>query len=98
MKFYSDVTNKTYETVDELKEAEVAAEAARVQEEERLQKRATREKELEDAYRVILEDKKKYTELLEKFIEDYGSYRAKYFYKFPLTNEDIDNWVHILFG
>ena len=67
MKFYSEKTQKLYNSIEELKNAE--KELAKQEEEEKAKRdaRAKRAKEVEDAY-------KHYKDLLDAFIKDYGSY------------------------
>ena len=74
MKYYSELTHKVYDTEKSLTEAEDEFNKALAAEEEKKQNRAARAKEVEQAGEAVLEAQKKYTELRNKFIEDYGSF------------------------
>ena len=67
MKYYSEKTQKLYNSEEELNKAEAAL--IKVQEEEKAKKdaRAKRAKEVEEAY-------KNYKKLLNDFIKDYGHF------------------------
>lgn len=67
MKYYSEQTKKLYDSQEELNNAEKAFEEKKAVELKKKEERATRAKEVEDAY-------DKYVELLDKFIKDYGYY------------------------
>ena len=67
MKYFSEKLNKVFDTAKECKEAEVAFDKEEAEKVEKREARAARAKEVEDAY-------KKYQELLQKFIKDYGSF------------------------
>ena len=78
MKIFSEKTNKEYASVDECLAAEeefdkqVALEKAK--KEELANVRKDRAKEVEDAYKAILEAQKHYREVLNAFVKDYGSF------------------------
>ena len=78
MKFYSEKTNKCYDTEEECLSAEKNYEEKLVVEkakkEELAATRKTRAVEIENAYKTILEARRHYNELLDKFVKDYGSY------------------------
>ena len=65
MKFYSDVTKKLYETVEELEAAENEVELKEFKKQELAKQKAARIAEIEAA-------QKAHTDLCDKFIEDYG--------------------------
>lgn len=75
MKIYSEKTNQFYEDVDSCIKAEREHEEklAELKKEKELkaQNRSTRAKEVEEAYKT-------YLDLLNKFIEDYGSFHMTY--------------------
>ena len=82
MKYYVESLNKFYETAaDALKAEEIynkkveeeKAKKAKLDEE-----RKARAKEVEDAYKAAAEAEKKYIELKQKFIKDYGSFHMTY--------------------
>ena len=78
MKFYSEVTKKFYDTVEDCESAEVAVK--RAQEEKELAKkklseaRASRAKEVENLRKNMIAAQKAYKEALEAFVKDYGTY------------------------
>lgn len=89
MKYWSDLTKKVYDTPAELNRAEKAykeaeeaerraAEEAKRKEEELKATRATRAKEIEDAYAEATKALAKYSELKNKFIKDFGSYHMTF--------------------
>ena len=93
MKYYSEITNRTYNTEKECIEAEQAIVKAREEKkakEEKLSKeRAERAKivyEKRIAYVKALED---YREEVQKFVKDYGSYHMSYSSKSPLSLFDM---------
>lgn len=85
MKFYSDVTKKMYDTEIECREAENVfnkalkekEEAERKKSEERkarAQKVEEARKKVEDARAELSKANKNYTNILNEFCKDYGSY------------------------
>ena len=85
MKFYSELTNKVYDTEKACMKAEQEykqAQAAkmRAEEEKRLAEKKKQEKRAEDAKRVetkreaMTKAQREYREELEKFCKEYGSY------------------------
>lgn len=100
MKILSEKTNKEYASVEECLAAEeefdkqVALEKAK--KEELTNARKERAKEVEDAYKTILEAQKHYRELLNAFVKDYGSFhmtlRTGDGNPFDLFNRFFDNW------
>jgi len=69
MKYYSEVTKKVYDTEEALVEAEKALSTAKEQ-------RSLRAKEVEDALLKAREAQKEATDLLNKFVKDYGSFKT----------------------
>lgn len=67
MKYYSEKTQKLYNSEDELKKAETALIKQEAEEKAKRETRAKRAKEVEEAYL-------KYKKLLESFIKDYGNF------------------------
>ena len=93
MKYYSEITNRTYNTEKECIEAEQAIVKAREEKkakEEKLSKeRAERAKIVDEkrvAYVKALED---YREEVQKFVKDYGSYHMSYSSQSPLSLFDM---------
>ena len=86
MKYFSETLNKVFDTEAECQaaEEEQAAKKAEAQarKEALTQARATRAKEVEDAYKAAVAAKKEYDTLLKAFLKDYGSFHA--------TFKDID--------
>lgn len=87
MKYYSEKLNTLYDNVELLQDAEKQFDEKHALELKQKEERATRAKEVEDAY-------KNYLKLLRAFVKDYGSYHFSY------TNDDdgfinfIDNLWH----
>ena len=99
MKFYSDVTKKLYDTQDALTSAEALVLKEKAEAEEKEQKRGERAKEVEAAYKAVLEAQAKYTELKNKFIDDYGGFHMTATHKGPVWSAaDINNWIDLLFN
>lgn len=99
MKFYSEVTKKLYDTEKELVNAEAALIKAQADEEEKKKVRATRAKEVEDAYKTLIAAQQHYTELKNKFIEDYGSFHMSIKEKTPVSDlSDINKLIDVLFN
>lgn len=82
MKFYSEVLDKLFDTAQEALKAEEIhqkkvdeekAKKAKLDEE-----RKTRAKEVEDAYKAAVDAEKKYADLKQKFIKDYGAFHMTY--------------------
>lgn len=75
MKYYSEETKKFYDSVEECEQAEKEARKTKEEKEQRQkllkETRAARAKEVEDAFN-------KANELLNKFVEDYGSFHYTY--------------------
>ena len=100
MKILSEKTNKEYASVEECLAAEkefdkqVALEKAK--KEELANVRKERAKEVEDAYKAILDAQKHYREVLNAFVKDYGSFhmtlRTGDGNPFDLFNRFFDNW------
>ena len=65
MKFYSDVTKKLYDTVEDLEAAEKEVELKELKKQELAKQKAARIAEIEAA-------QKAHADLCDKFIEDYG--------------------------
>lgn len=99
MKYYSDVTKKLYDeqaalVEDEAKELKKQSEA-----EELAKQRKARAKEIEDAFKAVVDAQAHYTELKNKFIEDYGSYHMSLSNKVPVkTAKDFDKLIDLLFN
>ena len=76
MKFYSDITNKVYDTEKELLEAEEQVAINNKKDEEAKKIRAERAKEIENAFTELHNAQDKVDKLIEDFVKDYGSYHT----------------------
>lgn len=80
MKYFSDVTNKVYDTVEELNNEETKIiEARKAQEAAVAEKKAQREaraKEVEEAIKVALDAQKVANDKLQAFCKDYGTFHT----------------------
>lgn len=78
MKYFSEKTNKTYDTEKDCLNAEIefdnAAAKERMKKEKLAGERKARANEVEEAYKAVLEASKKYREKLNAFVKDYGSF------------------------
>ena len=92
----SEKTGKEYETIDECLadekkfDEEVALKEAKKQ--ELANARKERAKEVEDAYKKRIEADKNYRSLLNKFIDDYGSFHMTY------KTDDKFDWFNTIFN
>ena len=82
MKYYSETLNKVFENEKDCLDAEKEYQA-KVEEEEKRKKeladsRKVRAKEVEDAYKAIIDAQKHYNELKNKFVEDFGSFHMTF--------------------
>lgn len=89
MLYYSKKTKKLYETVEELEAAEKAYDEERAEAEKKVAEKKDRAKAIEEAYKhaqevrkaaaeMIKEADKKYYDLRNAFIKDYGSFHMSY--------------------
>lgn len=80
MKYLSEVTNKAYDTIDELNAEEEkvlsARKAREAAEAEKKAKREERAKEVEEALKFALDAQKEANEKLEAFCKDYGAFHT----------------------
>lgn len=72
MKFYSEITEKTYDTVEDLERAEAEKKAELDVLEEKRKERERREKEVDDAYERAYIARREADKLAESFTKDYG--------------------------
>lgn len=91
MKYYSDVTKKLYESVDELKKAEA----------EITDKATARKKDadkVEKAYDAYIEARKEYEKVLMDFCNKYGAYHKTFSTKnIPKELSSLSDLVNTLF-
>ena len=94
MKFYSEVTQRLYNSQEELlkaeKEKQEAELAAKRKKEELARNRKTRAKEVEDAMKEAIEARKKYKTLLNEFCKEYGAFH--YTWNNDDSLIDLFNW------
>lgn len=86
MKYYSEVTKKIYDKKEDLAKAEEEHQKQLDEQEKLKAERATRAKEVEDAF-------KKAYELKDAFIKDYGAYHQT-FYR---VSDPFETLVDMLF-
>lgn len=82
MKYFSELTKRVYETVEELEAAEKVEQEKLDAEAAKKAKRAEKAKEVEQALADVNAAYKHYTEVLEAFCKDYGAYHT------TLTGDD----------
>jgi hypothetical protein len=96
MKYYSEILDEKFDTVKDLEKAEKEFEIKQIElkkkrEEElkiieaRKAERAIRAKEVEEAFIEANKMREKATELLNKFLKDYGSYHSTIKYSKPFN-------------
>lgn len=87
--YYSKVLNKPFDTVEELEKAENEYQLEVKAKEDKVAQRKERANEVQDAYKELIETRKKaykeisdaedkYYTLRNKFVDDYGSYHMSY--------------------
>lgn len=74
MRYYSDITKCIYDTKEECQKAEETKKAQALKEKEASEKRAARAKEVEAAYHAAVEASQKYEEMLNEFLNEFGSF------------------------
>lgn len=102
MKFYSEKLNKCFDTAEACLKAEVEFDKQKADEEAAQKKlkeaRATRAKEVEDAYKVAADAYTKYVKLRNAFIKDYQSWHMSYTQDFPIEDiTDMSDIIKIIF-
>jgi seryl-tRNA synthetase len=90
MRYYSDLTKKAYDTVDELQKAENELSAEQKEKEVARKKRADAAKEVENAFKKASDAEKNAEALLRDFVKTYGSYHRTY-YETDLTSDPFLN-------
>ena len=82
MKYFSEKTNKTYDTEEECltaeKELEERIAVEKAKKEQLTIERKARASEVEEAYKAVLEASKTYREKLNAFVKDYGSFHMTF--------------------
>lgn len=96
MKYYSELLNKTFNSVEELEKAE--SETKRLEQERKIKEKQLREergnraKEVEEAYKIANEAQKKANKLLADFIKDYGSFHTS------ITEVDLPGYFDMVWN
>lgn len=80
MKYFSEVTNKVYDTPEALQKDEVAIKEAEIkrkaEQEKAANERKNRAAEVDAARKEMVAAQRKYREVLEAFCKDYGSFHT----------------------
>jgi len=83
MKYYSEITKNYYNTEKECVEAEQKIQQQRKEQEAKAKKLVEEKKgranEVQEAYKALREAQKKYNELKNAFIKDYGYFHMSYY-------------------
>lgn len=90
LKYFSDVTNKVYDTEDELNEAELAVSKQK-------SVREARAKEVEAAIKEAQEANKKAHQTLADFCKDYGAYHKTFKDLRDFNNFGLFDWFSNMF-
>lgn len=90
MRYISDKTKKIYDTVEQLQAAEAEYDKVHAAEIAKQKERKARAAEVSEARKEFTNAQKKYNELLNKFVKDYGSYHETY------TDQDIDSLENVI--
>lgn len=90
MKYYSEKLKKVYDTVEQLKTAETEYDKAHAAEIAKQKDRKARAEEINKARKELVNARERYSELVNKFIKDYGSYHATY------TDEDSGGVTNVM--
>lgn len=90
MKYYSEKLKKVYDTVEQLQTAETEYDKAHAAEIAKQKERKARAEEIAAARKDLQNRQKKYNELVNQFIKDYGSYHATY------TDEDSGEVANVM--
>ena len=79
-RYYSDVTNKLYDSMSDLEKDEkkiiAEQEEKKVKEQKRADERKARAQEIDELQKAYVGARKAYTEALEKFCKDYGTFHT----------------------
>lgn len=79
-RYYSDITNKLYDSMDDLEKAEkntiAEREEKKAKEQKKADERKARAQEVDDLRKAYVDARKAYSEALEKFCKDYGTYHT----------------------
>lgn len=99
MKYYSETLRKAFDSEKECLEAEESFQKAQAAEQAKKEAlantRKARAKEVEDAYKAVLDAQKVYNDLRIKFIQDYGSYHMTISSKNDLFDNIWESFIRI---
>lgn len=102
MKYYSDLTNKIYETEEELKKAEEAHQAKIDEQKKKEEERKADYQKVKDAYALAEAQKKAADELLQEFLDKYrtvhGTADKTKFISTKEYLEDQKKLISLVFG
>jgi hypothetical protein len=97
MKYFSEITEKVYDTPEELETAEKEVLDEQKAQEEKLAKRAERAKEVEEAFAEAANAQQYANDLLEAFLADYGSFHTTI--REPQRKKiHFDDWFNLFFN
>lgn len=92
-RYYSDFTNKFYNSMEDLEKAEkkiiAEQEEKKAKEQKRADERKARAQEIDELQKAYVVARKAYTDALEKFCHDYGTFH---------TSVSSDNLFDFLLG
>lgn len=84
MKYWSEITNKKYDSIDALQKAQAEVVKAKAIADKKKIARESRAKEVEKAFKDAREAQKKAEKVLTNFCKDYGTFHTS------LTENDIN--------
>ena len=96
MKYFSEITEKVYDTPEELETAEKEVLDEQKNQEEKIAKRAERAKEVEEAYALAADVKEQADKLLNEFLKDHGSFHTTVMRPVKRINV-FDDWFNLFF-
>lgn len=78
MKYFSEITQKLYDSEELLQEAEKKEAEKRIEKEKKDETRKKRAAEVEEAMKEVVAAKEKADRLMGEFVRDYGSFHYTY--------------------
>lgn len=104
MKFFSEITKKMYDSVEELNNAEAAENAKKEEAKRAAELRAEREKEMraeietlradcDEARHMLTEANKAYTAKITEYNKEFGTYITKKYVEKTCSPEDVMSWL-----
>lgn len=93
MKFYSEITKQLYSSEKELHTAEAKEQEKINAQKAKDEARAARAKEVEEAMQKAVDANKKYLELRNQFIKDYGSFHMSVSSNDVRTGNDLFDFL-----